>query len=98
MFLFIYTLIACAEKTQPRLIVQLVIDQLRGDLINRHHKQFGTDGFNYLLKHKPSIFIMPIILMQIPPHAQGMQQLQQGAILIYMELWIMIGLIEIQKH
>ena len=36
---------------QPKLIVQLVVDQLRGDLIQKHQKQFGAGGFNYLLSH-----------------------------------------------
>ncbi|MDI1352207.1 MAG: alkaline phosphatase family protein [bacterium] len=36
---------------QPKLIIQIVIDQLRGDLIQRHAQQFGTQGFNYLLNH-----------------------------------------------
>lgn len=36
---------------QPKLIVQLVVDQLRGDLIVQHQKNFGQDGFNYLLAH-----------------------------------------------
>lgn len=37
--------------TTPKLIVQIVIDQLRGDLIQKHHRQFGSEGFNYLLAH-----------------------------------------------
>lgn len=35
----------------PKLIVQIVVDQLRGDLIHQHQAQFGKDGFNYLLHH-----------------------------------------------
>jgi predicted AlkP superfamily pyrophosphatase or phosphodiesterase len=35
----------------PKLIVQLVVDQLRGDLIQQYHSQLGSDGFNYLLNH-----------------------------------------------
>lgn len=38
-------------SAQPRLIVQLVIDQLRGDLIYQHQSQFGKNGFNYLIDH-----------------------------------------------
>ncbi|KGP63544.1 alkaline phosphatase [Legionella norrlandica] len=49
--LFLYTLICYANSCQPKLILQIVIDQLRGDLIYRHHKQFGPSGFNYLLSH-----------------------------------------------
>ncbi|BCA96196.1 alkaline phosphatase family protein [Legionella antarctica] len=40
-----------AQSNQPRLIVQLVVDQLRGDLIHQYQKQFGSNGFNYLLNH-----------------------------------------------
>ncbi|KTD64997.1 alkaline phosphatase family protein [Legionella shakespearei] len=40
-----------AENSQPKLIVQLVVDQLRGDLIHKHQQQFGPSGFNYLLAH-----------------------------------------------
>lgn len=36
---------------QPKLIVQIVVDQLRGDLIHKHQQQFGDNGFNYLLNH-----------------------------------------------
>lgn len=49
--LILNTVTGYASATQPRLIVQLVIDQLRGDLIHRHQQQFGANGFNYLLSH-----------------------------------------------
>lgn len=49
--LILSTLIGYAANTQPRLVLQLVIDQLRGDLIRQHQQQFGTNGFNYLLSH-----------------------------------------------
>lgn len=51
LFSFFFPLAAIAQLEPPRLVVQLVIDQLRGDLIIRHHQQFGKDGFNYLLAH-----------------------------------------------
>jgi predicted AlkP superfamily pyrophosphatase or phosphodiesterase len=38
-------------STQPRLIVQIVIDQLRGDLIHQYEHEFGDSGFKYLLGH-----------------------------------------------
>lgn len=44
-------LIGHANNKQPKLIVQIVIDQLRGDLIQQHQQQFTADGFNYLLTH-----------------------------------------------
>ncbi len=36
---------------QPKLIVQIVVDQLRGDMLNIHRSKFSPDGFNYLLQH-----------------------------------------------
>jgi arylsulfatase A-like enzyme len=36
---------------RPRLILQLTVDQLRGDLINRFGKGMTESGFNYLLKN-----------------------------------------------
>ncbi|HDY83974.1 MAG TPA: alkaline phosphatase family protein [Halieaceae bacterium] len=33
---------------QPRLVLQITIDGLRGDLLDRYADNFGTDGFNYL--------------------------------------------------
>ena len=40
-----------ATMNQPKLIVQVVVDQLRGDLIYNYQKQFGENGFNYLINH-----------------------------------------------
>lgn len=40
-----------AEVQQPRFVVQLVIDQLRGDLLSQYRDRFGQDGFNYLTAH-----------------------------------------------
>lgn len=45
-----------AQVNQPKLIVQLVVDQLRGDLIHRHQQQFGNGGFNYLLNHSVNYY------------------------------------------
>lgn len=50
-FLCLTSLCSHAGSNPPRLIVQLVIDQLRGDLIHQHQQQFGPAGFNYLLAH-----------------------------------------------
>lgn len=49
--LFFYAFIGYAQNTQPKLIVQIVVDQLRGDLIHNHQHQMGSGGFNYLLSH-----------------------------------------------
>ena len=35
----------------PRLILQITVDQLRGDLPNRHLAQMGEGGFRYLLEN-----------------------------------------------
>ncbi|MBA4696104.1 MAG: alkaline phosphatase family protein [Legionella sp.] len=35
----------------PQLIVQLVVDQLRGDLLAQYRHQLGTQGFNLLYRH-----------------------------------------------
>ncbi len=34
----------------PRLILQITVDQLRGDLLNRYSDRFGDDGFRYLME------------------------------------------------
>lgn len=39
------------KTSKPQLIVQIVIDQLRGDLIFKYQHQFGNNGFNYLINH-----------------------------------------------
>ncbi|WP_294948951.1 alkaline phosphatase family protein [Sulfurivirga sp.] len=41
-----------ASKTEPpRLVLQITVDQLRGDLIGRYGAGMGKDGFYYLLSH-----------------------------------------------
>lgn len=49
--LFVVMAFSYAEHAQPKLVLQLVVDQLRGDLIHQHQSQFGSGGFNYLLSH-----------------------------------------------
>ncbi|KTC74326.1 alkaline phosphatase [Legionella birminghamensis] len=43
--------IASAETAPPKLVVQIVVDQLRGDLLERYKTKFAADGFNYLYSH-----------------------------------------------
>ena len=43
-------LAAEARAEAPRLILQITVDQLRGDLLRRHEGQFGKGGFRYLLE------------------------------------------------
>ena len=41
---------AATAQSEPKLIVQITVDQLRGDMPTRHLKQFGEGGFHYLLE------------------------------------------------
>jgi predicted AlkP superfamily pyrophosphatase or phosphodiesterase len=50
LLVFCSTLVIAAAKP-PKLMLQLVVDQLRGDLLSKYQKKFGPDGFNYLLQH-----------------------------------------------
>lgn len=38
------------EQKKPRLVLQITVDQLRGDLPHRYYSEFGEGGFRYLLK------------------------------------------------
>jgi predicted AlkP superfamily pyrophosphatase or phosphodiesterase len=40
---------AAPGAAPPQLVVQITVDQLRGDLLNRYRDKFGTSGFNLLL-------------------------------------------------
>lgn len=42
--------IAANAQSQPKLILQITVDQLRGDMPTRHLKQFGEGGFRYLME------------------------------------------------
>src|ERR1044071_5519892 len=42
---------ASAYNAQPKLIVVIVIDQFRGDYLERYREQFGEGGFRLLLDH-----------------------------------------------
>ena len=37
------------ERSEPKLILQVTVDQLRGDLLGRYYDRFGKGGFRYLL-------------------------------------------------
>lgn len=39
-----------SSQTTPRLVLQLTVDQLRGDLLRRYADRFGEGGFRYLLE------------------------------------------------
>jgi predicted AlkP superfamily pyrophosphatase or phosphodiesterase len=36
------------EKKKPKLVLQITVDQLRGDLPHRYYSEFGEGGFRYL--------------------------------------------------
>lgn len=42
--------IAEVSSGAPRLVLQLTVDGLRGDLLNRYRSSFGAGGFRYLLE------------------------------------------------
>jgi arylsulfatase A-like enzyme len=42
---------ASAYNAHPKLIVVIVIDQFRGDYLERYHDKFGEGGFRLLLEH-----------------------------------------------
>jgi predicted AlkP superfamily pyrophosphatase or phosphodiesterase len=39
------------EHSKPKLILQITVDQLRGDLPGRYYDRFGEGGFRYLMEH-----------------------------------------------
>lgn len=49
--LWIFTALSWAAPIPPKLVLQLVVDQLRGDLISQYQLKFGPHGFNYLQTH-----------------------------------------------
>jgi len=46
--LFLSTLLLAQSVSQPKLIVQITVDQLRGDLPDKFMKNMGEGGFRYL--------------------------------------------------
>lgn len=40
-----------AQTSQPRLVLQITVDALRGDLPYRYYDQLGANGFRYLLEN-----------------------------------------------
>ncbi len=50
LFVAVYSLTpSLASATSPTLIVQITIDQLRGDMLPRFKKRFGDTGFRYVM-------------------------------------------------
>jgi predicted AlkP superfamily pyrophosphatase or phosphodiesterase len=48
--LFTFSLLAKAQSTKPKLVVGIVIDQMRWDYLYKYKSQYGALGFNRLLK------------------------------------------------
>jgi predicted AlkP superfamily pyrophosphatase or phosphodiesterase len=42
---------AVHADTVPKLVLQITVDQLRGDLVHRYRNGLGDGGFNYLLEN-----------------------------------------------
>jgi hypothetical protein len=40
--------LSAQEQNKPRLVLQITVDQLRGDLPHRYYSEFGEGGFRYL--------------------------------------------------
>lgn len=43
-----------AHAGKPALVLQITVDQLRGDMLSRHQERFGQGGFRYLLENGTS--------------------------------------------
>jgi predicted AlkP superfamily pyrophosphatase or phosphodiesterase len=42
--------VVAKDPPEIRLVLQITVDGLRGDLLNRYQESFGKDGFRYLMK------------------------------------------------
>jgi predicted AlkP superfamily pyrophosphatase or phosphodiesterase len=47
--ILITSVVASENRTPPRLVLQITVDQLRGDLVGRELDRMGKGGFRYLL-------------------------------------------------
>ncbi len=50
MFLFLFQSLSAQQNTKPRLVVGIVVDQMRAEYLQRFAPKFGEDGFNRLTK------------------------------------------------
>lgn len=63
---------ASAYDARPRLVVIVVVDQLRADLLERHRDKFGPNGFRLLMErgaYFPSCYYDYAITRTAPGHA-----------------------------
>src|SRR3954463_15391000 len=42
---------ASAYDAKPKIVIVIVVDQLRGDLLERFHNDFGSGGFRLFMDH-----------------------------------------------
>ena len=61
-----------AEESAPRLVLQITIDQLRGDIPQRYYERFGEGGFRFLMDkgaHYTAAHFAHAITKTAPGHA-----------------------------
>jgi len=51
MLLYPVLLLAQVPKQPPRLVLEITVDQLRGDLVDRYYQHLGAGGFRYLMEN-----------------------------------------------
>ena len=59
---------ASAYNARPKLVVIVVIDQFRGDYLERYRDQFGEGGFKLFLDHGA---YLPIAITTTPTRSPG---------------------------
>jgi predicted AlkP superfamily pyrophosphatase or phosphodiesterase len=50
-FLFCFSFLAIAQQQKPKLVVGIVIDQMRYDYLDRYWNKFGNDGFKKIINN-----------------------------------------------
>lgn len=50
-FLFCFNFLAVAQQQKPKLVVGIVIDQMRYDYLDRYWNKFGNDGFKKIINN-----------------------------------------------
>ena len=63
-----------AQNSNPKLILQITVDQLRGDFLSRYSDRFTENGFRYFMEKGPGT-TMPITLMLIQKQLSVMLRL-----------------------
>lgn len=50
-FLFCFNFLAVAQQQKPKLVIGIVIDQMRYDYLDRYWSKFGNDGFKKIINN-----------------------------------------------